>query len=105
MPFALGQHVVIRSDRKCFGGVTGTIADPPEWLADAGGNEGSTAARCEKRRDGLVVVYWVEFDFPTEDAGGGGSFMAAAIEEQSLELLGDRVTRGLHGRPSMQLVF
>lgn len=85
MRFAANQRVRIKKSRWAFGGVTGTIVNAPEVLAQLDPDPWIGHYQFKQRKNAVVVLYWVEFDVATDDGSGDGPYKSAAIEEENLE--------------------
>ena len=81
----LNQRVRISESRFAFGGVTGVVTDPPAFVAELDPDPWDGHHQLKPRKDEMVLLYWVEFDVPTDDGSGDGPYSAAAIEDQYLE--------------------
>jgi hypothetical protein len=81
----LHQRVRIKESRWAFGGVTGTLANAPAFIAQLDPDPWNGHHQRKPRRDGVVLLYWVEFDKPADDGSGDGPYRGAAIEDEYLE--------------------
>lgn len=85
MGFTLDQRVRIKENAMEFGGVTGTIALPPSGIAQIDPDPWIGPFKYEKRRKGVVLLYWVKFDEPADDGSGDGPYWGCGIAEEDLE--------------------
>jgi hypothetical protein len=85
--FKIGDRVRIREGRSEFGGVGGRIAVAPESAREFMAADWHGHFAYERRRRGVVRIFWVWFDQPADDGSGDGPYRGTAIEEDSLELV------------------
>jgi len=85
MTFAVNQRVHIKETAFEFGGVNGRIECPPDGISDIDPAPWIGPFKYERRRKGLVLVYWVTFDEPTDDGSGDGPYWGGVIAEEDLE--------------------
>jgi hypothetical protein len=84
MPFQVNERVRVNESRWAFGGVMGTVVNPPDWMAQLDPEPWNGNHQFKRRKDGVVVLYWIDFDVPTDDGSGDGPYTSAAIEEENL---------------------
>jgi hypothetical protein len=85
MLFELHQRVRVKQSRWAFGGVAGTVANAPAFMAQLDPEPWNGHMQRKRRKGGVVLLYWIEFDQPADDGSGDGPYSAAAIEEEYLE--------------------
>ena len=83
--YQVGDRIRIFGYWEFPDGITGSVAIPTRFqltLANPGEWEGHR--RTVPGRKGPIVFYFIQFDVPTDDGSGDGSYGGAEIEEDCL---------------------